>query len=172
MYKSKTRLIVVLAIMLVIYTMFLGYVYAKNSEISDNWKVTITSDAKELSEVREIKFKVKENKNVVSGKIAPGLTAVSKIDVDLEKINGKVDINVLADSSELYDEKFVLKAYIDGEEYNFGEIQTVDSGRIVEITLEIEWLDSSRNDNQIDTQIGEKIESLKIPISVRVSQNV
>ena len=78
----------------------------------------------------------------------------------------------MADSSELYDEKFVLKAYIDGEEYNFGEIQTVDSGRIVEITLEIEWLDSSRNDNQIDTQIGEKIESLKIPISVRVSQNV
>ena len=65
MYKSKTRLIVVAIIILTIYTIFLGYVYAKNSEVSDSWGVTITSDAKELREVREIKFKVENDKNVV-----------------------------------------------------------------------------------------------------------
>ena len=163
MYKSKTRLIVVAIIILTIYTIFLGYVYAKNSEVSDSWDVTITSDAKELREVREIKFKVENDKNVVPGKIAPGLKATSKIDVNLEKAKGKVDIKVTVDKSEINSE-FVIRASIDGESYNFGDIKTVDSGSNKEIYLELEWLNYEGNqDND---------EELKIPITVLVSQNV
>ena len=163
MYKSKTRLIVVAIIILTIYTIFLGYVYAKNSEVSDSWGVTITSDAKELREIREIKFKVENNKNVVPGKIAPGLKATSKIDVNLEKAKGKVDIKVTADKSKV-NKEFVLRAFIDGEYYNFGDTKTVDSGSNKEIYLELEWLNyEGYQDNG---------EELKIPITVLVSQNV
>ena len=163
MYKSKTSLIVVAIIILTIYTIFLGYVYAKNSEVSDSWDVTITSDAKELREVREIKFKVENDKNVVPGKIAPGLKATSKIDVNLEKAKGKVDIKVTVDKSEINSE-FVIRASIDGESYNFGDIKTVDSGSNKEIYLELEWLNyEGYQDNG---------EELKIPITVLVSQNV
>lgn len=163
MYKSKTRLIVVAIIILTIYTIFLGYVYAKNSEVSDSWDVTITSDAKELREVREIKFKVENDKNVVPGKIAPGLKATSKIDVNLEKAKGKVDIKVTVDKSKV-NKEFVLRAFIDGEYYNFGDIKTVDSGSNKEIYLELEWLNYEGNQDN-----GEE---LKIPITVLVSQNV
>ena len=163
MYKSKTRLIVVAIIILTIYTISLGYVYAKNSEVSDSWGVTITSDAKELREIREIKFKVENNKNVVPGKIAPGLKATSKIDVNLEKAKGKVDIKVTVDKSEINSE-FVIRASIDGESYNFGDIKTVDSGSNKEIYLELEWLNYEGNQDN-----GEE---LKIPITVLVSQNV
>ena len=163
MYKSKTRLIVVAIIILTIYTIFLGYVYAKNSEVSDSWGVTITSDAKELREIREIKFKVENDKNVVPGKIAPGLKATSKIDVNLEKAKGKVDIKVTVDKSEINSE-FVIRASINGESYNFGDIKTVDSGSNKEIYLELEWLNHEGNQDN-----GEE---LKIPITVLVSQNV
>ena len=164
MYKSKTRLIVLTIIILTIYTLSLGYVYAKNSEVSDSWEVTITSDAKELREVHEIKFRVENNENVVSGKIAPGLKAISKIDVNLEKAKGKVDIKVSADESKINNE-FVLRALVDGRSYNFGDTITVDSGRNIEICLELEWQDFDINQDIID-------EELKIPISVLVSQNV
>ena len=128
MNKSKTRLVVTAIIISTIYTIFLGYVYAKNSEISDNWGVTITSDAKELREIHEIKFKVEDNKNVVSGKIAPGVKAFSKIDVNLEGIRGKVDIKATADKSRIDNSEFMLRAFIDGESYELGDIKTVDAG--------------------------------------------
>ena len=41
----------------------------KNSEIKDNWNVTITNDAKEINDTHKIKFEVQKNKNVVLGKI-------------------------------------------------------------------------------------------------------
>ena len=92
MQKSKTKVFVITIIALFISIATLKYVYAKNNEIADNWEVTITNDAKEINDTRKIKFEVEKNKDVVPGKIAPGIKATAEIDINLEKINGFVDI--------------------------------------------------------------------------------
>ena len=98
MQKSKANVFVTAFIIILISFTSSKYVYAKNSEIKDNWNVTITNDAKEINDTHKIKFEVQKNKNVVLGKIAPGMKATAEIEINLQKVNGFVDIELEIDN--------------------------------------------------------------------------
>ena len=114
MQKSKANVFVTAFIIILISFTSSNYVYAKNSEIKDNWNVTITNDGKDINDTHKIKFEVQKNKNVVLGKIAPGMKATAEIEINLQKVNGFVDIELEIADSELND-VFLLNAKFNDE---------------------------------------------------------
>ena len=167
MQKSKANVFVTAFIIILISFTSLNYVYAKNSEIKDNWNVTITNDAKEINDTHKIKFEVQKNKNVVLGKIAPEMKATAEIDINLQKINGFVDIEIELDDSKLND-VFSLSTRFE-DEYGFSKnMKKVKAGKIEKVLLELIW-----NGNDVeDTEIGINTASIEIPVKIKVLQHI
>ena len=167
MQKSKANVFVTAFIIILISFTSSNYVYAKNSEIKDNWNVTITNDAKEINDTHKIKFEVQKNKNVVLGKIAPGMKATAEIDIDLQKINGFVDIEIEFDNSKLND-IFSLNVKFDDEYLSSKNKKKVKAGKIQKVFLELIW---DENDLE-DTELGINTDSIEIPIKIKVLQHI
>lgn len=185
MFKSRAK-IAVTFIIFVVFILLVNNNYAKYSNLAtlDNnettdWKVTITKDTRDLKDTQEISFKVEDNPNVVSGKIAPGCKAVATIEVDLIGTKVPVEIVTLADESKL-SKSMKLSAKIDGESYTIGSTKVIElennsafteeNGKKV-ITLELEWLNNGSN-NKNDTAIGISGETIKVPITINVVQHI
>ena len=167
MQKSKANVFVTAFIIILISFTSLNYVYAKNSEIKDNWNVTITNDAKEINDTYKIKFEVQKNKNVVLGKIAPGMKATAEIEINLQKVNGFVDIELEIDDSKLND-VFLLNAKFNDENISSKSKKKVNAGKIEKVLLELIW-----NGKDIeDTEIGINIASIEIPVKIKVLQHI
>ena len=167
MQKSKANVFVTAFIIILISFTSLNYVYAKNSEIKDNWNVTITNDAKEINDTHKIKFEVQKNKNVVLGKIAPGMKATAEIEINLQKANGFVDIELEIDDSKLND-VFLLNAKFNDENLSSKSKKKVNAGKIEKVLLELIW-----NGKDIeDTEIGINIASIEIPVKIKVLQHI
>lgn len=167
MQKSKANVFVTAFIIILISFTSLNYVYAKNSEIKDNWNVTITNDAKEINDTYKIKFEVQKNKNVVLGKIAPGMKATAEIEINLQKVNGFVDIELEIDDSKLKD-VFLLNAKFNDENLSSKSKKKVNAGKIEKVLLELIW-----NGKDIeDTEIGINIASIEIPVKIKVLQHI
>lgn len=167
MQKSKANVFVTAFIIILISFTSLNYVYAKNSEIKDNWNVTITNDAKEINDTHKIKFEVQKNKNVVLGKIAPEMKATAEIEINLQKVNGFVDIELEIDDSKLND-VFLLNAKFNDENLSSKSKKKVNAGKIEKVLLELIW-----NGKDIeDTEIGINIASIEIPVKIKVLQHI
>ena len=167
MQKSKANVFVTAFIIILISFTSLNYVYAKNSEIKDNWNVTITNDAKEINDTHKIKFEVQKNKNVVLGKIAPEMKATAEIEINLQKVNGFVDIELEIDDSKLND-VFLLNAKFNDENISSKSKKKVNAGKIEKVLLELIW-----NGKDIeDTEIGINIASIEIPVKIKVLQHI
>ena len=167
MQKSKANVFVTAFIIILISFTSSNYVYAKNSEIKDNWNVTITNDAKEINDTHKIKFEVRKNKNVVLGKIAPGMKATAEIEINLQKVNGFVDIELEIDDSKLND-VFLLNAKFNDENLSSKSKKKVNAGKIEKVLLELIW-----NGKDIeDTEIGINIASIEIPVKIKVLQHI
>ena len=167
MQKSKANVFVTAFIIILISFTSSNYVYAKNSEIKDNWNVTITNDAKEINDTHKIKFEVRKNKNVVLGKIAPGMKATAEIEINLQKVNGFVDIELEIDDSKLND-VFLLNAKFNDENISSKSKKKVNAGKIEKVLLELIW-----NGKDIeDTEIGINIASIEIPVKIKVLQHI
>lgn len=186
MFKSKAKIIAVTFIIFVVSILLVNNNYAKYSNLStlDNnettdWKVTITNDTRNLKDTQEISFKVEDNPNVVAGKIAPGCKAVATIEVNLVGTKVPVEIMTLVDESKLL-KSMKLSAKIDGESYTIGSTKiielennaafTEENGKKI-ITLELEWMNNDNN-NKNDTKIGIRGETIKVPITINVSQHI
>lgn len=167
MQKSKANVFVTAFIIILISFTSLNYVYAKNSEIKDNWNVTITNDAKEINDTHKIKFEVQKNKNVVLGKIAPGMKATAEIEINLQKANGFVDIELEIDDSKL-NEVFSLNTKFNDENLFYKNKKKVKAGKIEKVLLELIW-----NGNDLeDTEIGINTASIEIPVKIKVLQHI
>lgn len=167
MQKSKANVFVTAFIIILISFTSSNYVYAKNSEIKDNWNVTITNDAKEINDTHKMKFEVQKNKNVVLGKIAPGMKATAEIEINLQKVNGFVDIELEIDDSKLND-VFLLNAKFNDENLSSKSKKKVNAGKIEKVLLELIW-----NGKDIeDTEIGINIASIEIPVKIKVLQHI
>lgn len=167
MQKSKANVFVTAFIIILISFTSLNYVYAKNSEIKDNWNVTITNDAKEINDTHKIKFEVQKNKNVVLGKIAPGMKATAEIEINLQKVNGFVDIELEIDDSKLND-VFLLNAKFNDENLSSKSKKKVNAGKIEKVLLELIW----KGKDIEDTEIGINIASIEIPVKIKVLQHI
>lgn len=167
MQKSKANVFVTAFIIILISFTSSNYVYAKNSEIKDNWNVTITNDAKEINDTHKIKFEVQKNKNVVLGKIAPGMKATAEIEINLQKANGFVDIELEIDDSKLND-VFSLNTKFNDENLSSKNKKKVKAGKIEKVLLELIW-----NGNDLeDTEIGINTASIEIPVKIKVLQHI
>ena len=167
MQKSKANVFVTAFIIILISFTSSNYVYAKNSEIKDNWNVTITNDAKEINDTHKMKFEVQKNKNVVLGKIAPEMKATAEIEINLQKVNGFVDIELEIDDSKLND-VFLLNAKFNDENISSKSKKKVNAGKIEKVLLELIW-----NGKDIeDTEIGINIASIEIPVKIKVLQHI
>ena len=167
MQKSKVNVFVTAFIIILISFTSLNYVYAKNSEIKDNWNVTITNDGKDINDTHKIKFEVQKNKNVVLGKIAPEMKATAEIEINLQKVNGFVDIELEIDDSKLND-VFLLNAKFNDENISSKSKKKVNAGKIEKVLLELIW-----NGKDIeDTEIGINIASIEIPVKIKVLQHI
>ena len=167
MQKSKANVFVTAFIIILISFTSSNYVYAKNSEIKDNWNVTITNDGKDINDTHKIKFEVQKNKNVVLGKIAPGMKATAEIEINLQKVNGFVDIELEIDDSKLND-VFLLNAKFNDENLSSKSKKKVNAGKIEKVLLELIW-----NGKDIeDTEIGINIASIEIPVKIKVLQHI
>ena len=167
MQKSKANVFVTAFIIILISFTSSNYVYAKNSEIKDNWNVTITNDAKEINDTHKIKFEVRKNKNVVLGKIAPGMKATAEIEINLQKANGFVDIELEIDDSKLND-VFSLNTKFNDENLSSKNKKKVKAGKIEKVLLELIW-----NGNDLkDTEIGINTASIEIPVKIKVLQHI
>ena len=167
MQKSKANVFVTAFIIILISFTSSNYVYAKNSEIKDNWNVTITNDAKDISDTHKIKFEVQKNKNVVLGKIAPGMKATAEIEINLQKANGFVDIELEIDDSKLND-VFSLNTKFNDENLSSKNKKKVKAGKIEKVLLELIW-----NGNDLeDTEIGINTASIEIPVKIKVLQHI
>ena len=167
MQKSKANVFVTAFIIILISFTSSNYVYAKNSEIKDNWNVTITIDAKEINDTHKIKFEVRKNKNVVLGKIAPGMKATAEIEINLQKANGFVDIELEIDDSKLND-VFSLNTKFNDENLSSKNKKKVKAGKIEKVLLELIW-----NGNDVeDTEIGINAALIEIPIKIKVLQHI
>lgn len=167
MQKSKANVFVTAFIIILISFTSSNYVYAKNSEIKDNWNVTITNDAKEINDTHKIKFEVQKNKNVVLGKIAPGMKATAEIEINLQKVYGFVDIELEIDDSKLND-VFLLNAKFNDENLSSKSKKKVNAGKIEKVLLELIW---DENDLE-DTELGINTDSIEIPIKIKVLQHI
>lgn len=167
MQKSKANVFVTAFIIILISFTSSNYVYAKNSEIKDNWNVTITNDAKEINDTHKIKFEVQKNKNVVLGKIAPEMKATAEIEINLHKANGFVDIELEIDDSKLND-VFSLNTKFNDENLSSKNKKKVKAGKIEKVLLELIW-----NGNDVeDTEIGINTASIEIPVKIKVLQHI
>ena len=185
MFKRKARFFVFTFIIFVISFLFINNNYARffnmgnvNDNEITNWKVKITADTKELEDIQEISFRVEDNENVVNGKIAPGMKAVAQIEIDITGTKYPVDISATIDDSNLYD-CFKLVSKLDGEIYKSETINTIKSensfftmenGKRI-LILELEWKDNYY-DTEFSTNIGENIETIKVPIRINVTQHI
>lgn len=167
MRRRKTRLFVTAFIFMIISLTTLNYVYAKNNVIMNKWNVTITNGAKDINDTHMIKFEVKRNNDVVLGKIAPGMKATAEIDIDLQKINGFVDIEIEFDNSKLND-IFSLNVKFDDEYLSSKNKKKVKAGKIQKVFLELIW---DENDLE-DTELGINTDSIEIPIKIKVLQHI
>lgn len=167
MQKSKANVFVTAFIIILISFTSSNYVYAKNSEIKDNWNVTITNDAKEINDTHKIKFEVQKNKNVVLGKIAPEMKATAEIEINLQKVNGFVDIELEIDDSKLNDE-FSLNTKFNDENLSSKNKKKVNAGKIEKVLLELIW----KGKDIEDTEIGINISSIEIPVKIKVLQHI
>ena len=167
MRMGKTIVFVTAFIIIIIFHTTLNYVYAKNNEITDKWEVTITNDAKDINDTHKIKFEVQEDENVVLGKIAPGMKATAEIDIDLQKIDNFVDIEIEVDDSNL-NNIFSLNTKFNDEYVSSKQIKRVEAGKIEKVLLELTW---NGNDTE-DTRIGMYTASIEIPVKIKVLQHI
>ena len=82
------------------------------------------------------------------------MKAIAEIEINLEKITGFVDIEI---NSELNEKVLFQK-----------KINKVKAGKKERITLNLEW----NLDNKANTLIGENIETIEIPVQIKVLQNI
>lgn len=173
----KSKLFFVAFITFVISIFFVGTNFAtqiNKNEITD-WKVSITSDTKDIKNTQEISFEVEEDQNVVNGKIAPGGKATAEITIDVTGTNYLVDILAKVDDSELF-ENLKVTAELNKKKYKLGEKVTLnldnssyteENGKIV-LKLVVEW----ENNNKLDSSIGTTYNKLKIPVTIEVKQHI
>ncbi len=184
MLKSKAKLIalafVIFAISFIALnsTNYAAYLKSNNEGIT-NWKVAITSDAKDLKDTRKIKFELEDNPNIAKGKIAPVSKAKAKIEIDCKNTNVPIEILATADETEITN-PLKLSAKIDDEEYILGtsKIFELEDGKIFTdengkktLTLELAWDYNGGNDN-LDTTLGIIGGKISIPVTINVKQHI
>lgn len=185
--KAKNALMVIALFFTFIFLMTVSFAKTLNNERENNniendeWKISITGQGKDLTvkDTQNIIFKTQDNPNVVSGKIAPGSTAIATIQVDMSGTKVPVELKTIVDDQILNNTNLKLTIEIDGKEYSSGETKIIEleNGKAFDetngkkiITLKLTW--ENDDDNQIDTAMGILGSKISIPVTINVEQHI
>ena len=197
MRKSKVKQTITTLLILAIAMFLIAGTYARYSTSANAnavataaaWNIAITSGDTNLiqSETQEITFEVEDNDDVVANKVAPGVTAVATVELNLTGTEVAVDFDALIDEDALtssnigasYD-KFSLTTTMDGTTLNSGVPQLInlvnDSAFTAEngiktITLSLTW-DNDDLNNADDTAMGLNVDTFTIPVTFTAKQHI
>ena len=193
--RKRTSRGIILAIALILVLYLIGSTYARYSTVGEatgsvpiaEWHVAITSDDGTTlnSTTQDIAFTVQSNTNVVSGKIAPAVTAVAEIELDLTGTEVAVDFDAVIDDSALATigasaDKISLDVEVDGTTYTSGTSQTIplvndsaftSSNGTKTVTLTLTW-ENDDNNNADDTTMGTAGGTIEIPVTLTAQQHI
>ena len=183
---KTTRKAIIFMIMLVIVSLyFVSGTYARyTSKITGNttvstaaWAVAFKQGNAPITDISNLTFKVEGNSNVVTGKIAPGMTATATINLDLTGTEVAVDYTATIDSSALKDEfgdsAENITVTVNGKTNETGTISLVNDAAfteengIVPIEISITWTGDDAN----DTALAGKTD-IELPVTLTVQQHI
>lgn len=154
------------------------------------WAISMKQGQTELTANQDVAFTVQSNEYVVSGKIAPDVTATATLTIDLTGTEVAVDIGATVDAAAIastwgasYD-KLTLTATLDGQSYTYSASEvnyvtvplvndtafTASNGK-KDLVLTITWANDDNN-NVDDTSTGVAHPTLNIPVTLTARQHI
>ena len=188
--KATKALLVVVALLLAI--LLISSTFARYSTVGKadgkveiaKWAVKMTADDGTTldSTTKNITFTVQNNANVVPGKIAPAVTAVATIELDLTgtevAVDFKADVDPITPTNLPSSDKISLTSAVD--DGTPGAYQTIPlvnesaftaaNGKKV-VTLTLTWANDDQN-NADDTETGIAGGTLTVPVTMTVQQHI
>ena len=194
--KTRTKRAIYVAIALLLVAYLISSTYARYSTEGKatgtiqvaKWAVVMKADDGTTLEstTQPITFTVQKNTNVVPGKIAPAVTAVAEVELDLEGTEVAVDFDAVIDQSAIEtlgasSDKLTLDVKVDGKTYTSGTSQTINlignsaftstNGKKT-VTLTLTWENEDPANNPDDTTMGEAAPTLEIPVTLTAKQHI
>ena len=193
--RTKRAIFVVIALLLVAY--LISSTYARYSTVGKangkvdiaKWAVVMTADDGTTlnSTTQDITFTVKSNDNVVPNKIAPAVTAVATIELDLTGTEVAVDFTATVGemtnnlpSGVTLPSRVTLTSAVDGGTPGTAQvIPLVDKSAFTAkngkktVTLTLTWENSDTDAAKTeDTAVGLAGGKLTIPVTLTVQQHI
>ena len=191
--RTKRAIFVVIALLLVAY--LISSTYARYSTVGEangkvdiaKWAVVMTADDGTTlnSTTQDITFTVQSNTEVVSGKIAPAVTAKAEIELDLTGTEVSVDftptIGAYTPSTLPSADKITLTSAVEGGTVGssnyiplVGNSAFTASNGKKKVTLTLTWANDNEN-NADDTATGmlaDGSRTITIPVTLTVQQHI
>ena len=191
--RTKRAIFVVIALLLVAYLISSTYARYSTEGKADGkvdiakWAVVMTADDGTTlnSTTQDITFTVQSNTEVVSGKIAPAVTAKAEIELDLTGTEVSVDftptIGAYTPSTLPSADKITLTSAVEGGTVGSSNyIPLVDNSAFTasngkkKVTLTLTWANDNEN-NADDTATGmlaDGSRTITIPVTLTVQQHI
>lgn len=193
MTKRTVKTIIAVLMILAICLYFISGTYARyttsvgaKAEASvAKWAVSLKQGGSAISKEKPLTFTVQGNNNVVAGKIAPSVTAVSTVEVDLTGTEVAVDFAAIVDdkaianifgesASSVSATTTVTGGQVSGTTSTLnlpdGQKFTNANGKVT-LTITLTWENVEEN-NGSDTTVGIAAETLVIPVTLNVQQHI
>ena len=193
MTKRTVKTIIAVLMILAICLYFISGTYARyttsvgaKAEASvAKWAVSLKDGDADITEGKSLKFTVQENNNVVAGKIAPSVTAVSRVEVDLTGTEVAVDFEAIVDDKAIEDifgesvssvtaTTTVTGGSVSGTTSTLalpnGQAFTSSNGKVT-LTITLTW-ENVEAKNGSDTTVGIEAKTLQIPVTLNVQQHI
>ena len=188
---KRTKKVIIFALMLTVIALyFVSGTYARyaerytgNAKVSTaNWAVALKDGSNQtLSNNFDLSFEVQSNDNVVPGKIAPSVTAIATVKLDLTGTEVAVDYTATIDKTALATafgaSADSVKVTVGDEESATNTINLKDnaafteSNGVVPIEIKITWENADGN-NASDTTIGKSPKDITLPVTLSVQQHI
>ena len=188
MTKTSRKLIDFMIMLIIVGLYFVSGTYARytsnitgNAAVSTaNWAVAFKQGTAAISNGFNLAFEVQNNTNVVSGKIAPSVTAKATINLDLTGTEVAVDYTASIDTDALA-EAFGASANnvtvtVNGSDSATGTVTLKDDAAftstngIVPIEISITWDNKDDAASSSDTTAAGK--DLVLPVTITVEQHI
>ncbi len=194
--RNSIKKVLLKAVVLVLFVYIIGNTNARYITVEEatgsvgvaKWAVAITADDGTVlnSTTQNITFTVQSNAHVVPGKIAPNVTAVAEIELDLAGTEVSVDFDAVIDQSDIATvfgtsaSDVALTTKVDGTAYTSGTPQTIalinnaaftSANGKKTVTLTLKWTNNESH-NANDSSLGESAPTLEIPVTLTAKQHI
>jgi len=152
-----------------------------NENTNEVQEIKILNDSVDITKNpnHSITFKSIQNPNVVSGKIAPGMTMYTTLEIDFNHNKKPFDVKLDIDKTSLdsFDRNnFQINTTIDGEKYELGSKKElskeyveslIEKSENLEIYIELSWKpESNITPNLLNNSL------LEFPVQVQVEEHI